>query len=250
VPYATLWPPGTRLPYAGLAASAAVVAAWGTCRLLTPRTAVLPADYERPTFEVLQCRSGTQMFQFCACLITRQAPLIVVIPDGLDTREAESWLPHQPRRPDGRRGRTLTSSGRNCVVGMELIGRRLSRDELRAVSDAPSKVDALLHGDLHDDDAEMPDPELDLGKSWHAIHYLLTGTGWEIGEGAAGAAILGGDEIGEDGGYGPARVLDPESVRATAAARRDGCRDAARPVRPERDGGHPDLPGHLGRRSR
>jgi uncharacterized protein (DUF2236 family) len=38
VPHATLWPPGTRLPYAGLAASAAVVAAWGTCWLLTPRT--------------------------------------------------------------------------------------------------------------------------------------------------------------------------------------------------------------------
>jgi hypothetical protein len=46
VPHATLWPPGTRLPYAGLAASAAVVAAWGTCWLLTPRTAVLPAEYE------------------------------------------------------------------------------------------------------------------------------------------------------------------------------------------------------------
>jgi hypothetical protein len=100
---------------------------------------------------------------------------------------------------------------------MELIGRRLSSDELRAVLDTPTTVDALLYGDLDDDDAEMPDPELDLGKSWHAIHYLLTGTAWEIGDGAAGAAILGGDEIGEDGGYGPARVLDPESVRAVAA---------------------------------
>ena len=102
-------------------------------------------------------------------------------------------------------------------MGMDLIGRRLSRDELRAVLDAPTTVDALLYGDLDDDDAEMPDPELDLGKSWHAIHYLLTGTAWEIGDGAAGAAILGGNEIGEDSGYGPARVFDPESVRAIAA---------------------------------
>jgi hypothetical protein len=101
---------------------------------------------------------------------------------------------------------------------MELIGRRISRDELRAVLDAPSKVGALLYGDLDDDDAEMPDPELDLGKSWHAIHYLLTGTPWETGDGAAGAAILGGDEIGEDGGYGPARVHGLESVRAIAVA--------------------------------
>jgi hypothetical protein len=38
------------------------------------------------------------------------------------------------------------------------------------VLDAPTTVDALLYGDLDDDDAEMPDPDLDLGKSWHAIH--------------------------------------------------------------------------------
>src|SRR5262245_22785186 len=34
-----------------------------------------------------------------------------------------------------------------------------------------------------------------------------------MGETAAGAAILGGDEIGEDGGYGPARLLRPTAVR-------------------------------------
>lgn len=102
-------------------------------------------------------------------------------------------------------------------MGMELIGRRLSADELRVVLDDPTAVGTLLYGDLDDDDAEMPDPELDLDKSWHGIHYLLTGTAWEIGEGA-GTAILGGDEIGEDGGYGPARLLCPETVRTVAAA--------------------------------
>jgi hypothetical protein len=101
---------------------------------------------------------------------------------------------------------------------MEFIGRRLSRAEWRAVLDDPSTVDALLYGDVDDDDAEMPEPELDLGKSWHALHYLLTGTAWDTGAGAAGAAILGGDEIGNDGGYGPARVLDPDLVRTVAAA--------------------------------
>jgi hypothetical protein len=102
-------------------------------------------------------------------------------------------------------------------MGMELIGRRLSTDELRAVLDDPAAVGELLYGDLDDEDAEMPDPELDLDKSWHAIHYLLTGTAWEIDDGA-GAAILGGEEIGEDGGYGPARLLGAEKVRAVAAA--------------------------------
>lgn len=102
-------------------------------------------------------------------------------------------------------------------MGMELIGRRLSADELRVVLDDPAAVGTLLYGDLDDADAEMPDPDLDLDKSWHGIQYLLTGTTWEIGEGA-GAAILGGDEIGEDGGYGPARLLRPETVRTVAAA--------------------------------
>jgi Domain of unknown function (DUF1877) len=100
---------------------------------------------------------------------------------------------------------------------MELIGRRLSVEELAAVLADPATVDTLLYGDLDDDEAEMPEPELDLDKSWHGIHYLLTGTAWQIGEGA-GAAILGGDEIGQDGGYGPARLLDPDTVRAIATA--------------------------------
>nr|WP_156312975.1 YfbM family protein [Micromonospora sp. HK10] len=96
---------------------------------------------------------------------------------------------------------------------MELIGRRLSAEEWADVRADESVVDLLLYGDLDDDEAEMP--ELDLGKSWHGIHYLLTGTTWQVGEGA-GAAILGGVEIGEDGGYGRPRLLDPDGVRAVA----------------------------------
>jgi len=102
-------------------------------------------------------------------------------------------------------------------MGMELVGRRLSADELRAVRYDPATVGTLLYGDLDDEDAEMPDTELDLNKLWHGLHYLLTGTAWEIGDGA-GAAILGGEEIGEDGGYGPARLLDAETVRVVSTA--------------------------------
>jgi hypothetical protein len=54
---------------------------------------------------------------------------------------------------------------------MVLIGRRLSAIELQAVLDDPATVDALLFGDPDDEDGEMPEPELDLGKSWHVIHY-------------------------------------------------------------------------------
>jgi hypothetical protein len=65
---------------------------------------------------------------------------------------------------------------------------------------------------------------LNLEKSWHVLHYLLTG---EVEEAAPpmGNAILGGQEIGEDLGYGPARFLTPQQVREVAAALRSISKD-------------------------
>jgi hypothetical protein len=103
-------------------------------------------------------------------------------------------------------------------VGMELIGHRLSDTELTAVLDDPDTVESLLFGDLDDDDADMPEPDLDLDKSWHAVHYLLAGSAWGLGDGVAGAAVLGGEDIGDDGGYGPARLVTADRVRAVADA--------------------------------
>lgn len=102
-------------------------------------------------------------------------------------------------------------------MGMVLIGRRLSADDLRAVVDDPAVINALVYGDLQDEDAEMPEPDLDLDKSWHGIHYLLSGTAWEVTDGA-GVAILGGKPIGTDNGYGPARLLSAETVSTVATA--------------------------------
>jgi hypothetical protein len=66
------------------------------------------------------------------------------------------------------------------------------------------------------DDATPADkgggPEiLDLHKSWHTLHYLFTGTAWE-GAAPANTLLLGGKEVGEDLGYGPARVLDAQAT--------------------------------------
>jgi hypothetical protein len=49
------------------------------------------------------------------------------------------------------------------------------------------------------------------------LHYLLTGQ-VEQGFTPIGNAILGGTEIGDDVGYGPARFLTPEQVRDVARA--------------------------------
>jgi hypothetical protein len=61
------------------------------------------------------------------------------------------------------------------------------------------------------------DQAISLEKDWHGIHYLLTGTAWDV-KGEAGQAILGGTEFGDDLGYGPARMLTPGQVRAIAEA--------------------------------
>lgn len=56
-----------------------------------------------------------------------------------------------------------------------------------------------------------------LDKDWHGIHFLLTGTAWDV-RGEVGQAILGGNGFGEDMGYGPARVLSVPQVKVVAEA--------------------------------
>jgi hypothetical protein len=62
------------------------------------------------------------------------------------------------------------------------------------------------------------DPDvLELDKSWHTLHYLLTGSG-EPSDSVLSWAILGGKEIGPDLGYGPARLLTASEVQTIASA--------------------------------
>jgi hypothetical protein len=56
---------------------------------------------------------------------------------------------------------------------------------------------------------------LDLQKSFHTLHYLLTGSALPV-DSPLGRAILGGQELGPDLGYGPARLLTPDQVREIA----------------------------------
>jgi len=61
--------------------------------------------------------------------------------------------------------------------------------------------------------------DLDLHKSWHCLHFLLTGKAVPQA-GSLAQAILGGMEIPDGGamGYGPARILMPGEVRDIVAA--------------------------------
>jgi hypothetical protein len=92
--------------------------------------------------------------------------------------------------------------------------------------------------------AAQPDrpPIVDLHKSWHMFHFLFTGHA--AGGSPPGSLLMeGGEEVGEDLGYGPARLIGPTDTAAFAhfvgalsvdalKARLDGPRMAALSIYP------------------
>ena len=78
----------------------------------------------------------------------------------------------------------------------------------------PDEIEDYLFPD--DGDGE-PENYAEIDKAWHGIHYLLTGTADE-GAPPLSWAVMGGTEVGEDMGYGPARMLTSEQVKAISNA--------------------------------
>jgi len=101
---------------------------------------------------------------------------------------------------------------------MGMIGyfAAVNEDTLSALRSDPSLIEEYLYP--NDGDDEAPD-SMDVDKCWHAIHYLLTGQPLG-GDEPYSLAVLGGEDLGEDLGYGPARFLTPEQVEDVAATLR------------------------------
>lgn len=87
-------------------------------------------------------------------------------------------------------------------MSMNFRAARGAEESLREIAQDPDRLDDL-------------DERLDLDKSWHIFHYLFTGTA-DGGAAPANALLLGGEEIGDDLGYGPVRVLGPAESAAFA----------------------------------
>jgi uncharacterized protein DUF1877 len=58
---------------------------------------------------------------------------------------------------------------------------------------------------------------ISIEKAWHGLHYLLCGKA-EPGSDLASQVVMGGTDVGEDLGYGPARYFDAAKVAAIATA--------------------------------
>jgi hypothetical protein len=88
---------------------------------------------------------------------------------------------------------------------------------LRFVTDKIGLIDKIHKMNTGSIDTKETARRISIDKSWHGLHFLLTGDAVSTPQGA-GQAILGGKEIGPDLGYGPARVMDPAQVKAVATA--------------------------------
>jgi hypothetical protein len=76
---------------------------------------------------------------------------------------------------------------------------------LRATPSLATKVTMAAEGDGDLSELGPLQDVLELEKSWHILHYLFTGSLDDTR--SPGGALLSGEEVGEDVGYGPARLL-------------------------------------------
>ena len=101
---------------------------------------------------------------------------------------------------------------------MSMIGNFLLVEDT-AIDDllrAPERIHDLLDERVYEVDTVVD--HVDVDKTWHALHFLLTGTAWE-GEAPLNFIAVGGEAIGdEDVGYGPARALRSREVATLATA--------------------------------
>ena len=103
-------------------------------------------------------------------------------------------------------------------MGMVACFAPVTESQLEALQRDPDSVQDFLYPD--ENGLEELAGGFDVDKSWHGLHYLLTGTADE-GEGPRSLAIFGGEEFGPEIGIGPARFLTPAQVREVSLALAD-----------------------------
>ena len=93
--------------------------------------------------------------------------------------------------------------------------RQLEELQLAHLVENPDEVLDFLDSEV------LASQELDLDKTWHGLHFLLTGEAWD-GEEPVCYLLAAGEQIGDeeehDAGYGPARGLSVSQVKAFAKA--------------------------------
>ena len=117
--------------------------------------------------------------------------------------------------------RGLTKRSKSLGVDPDAIARGEGRDALakllvqrakaRFAGRAPGQPPASAAGAL----TAGKGADISIDKAWHGVHYLLCGRAVP-GSDLASQVVMGGTDVGDDLGYGPARYFTPDQVAAIA----------------------------------
>jgi len=122
--------------------------------------------------------------------------------------------------PPELRGR-LAQSLKNLGMDPDALARGEGGDDLaKLMADRMQKLGLRLPGQpppASGDNAQASGKgaSISLDKAWHGVHYLLCGKA-EPGPDLISQAVMGGTDVGDDLGYGPARYFDASTVAAIA----------------------------------
>lgn len=97
---------------------------------------------------------------------------------------------------------------------MSMIGNFFKADDEMVQKMRQGTTEDIIYNDAYDENM------IDIDKTWHAIHFILSGDAYESDEdNVLSKLILGGTPINEeDLGYGPALLLDKNLVKQIAEA--------------------------------
>jgi Domain of unknown function (DUF1877) len=113
----------------------------------------------------------------------------------------------------------LTQSMKNLGMDPDALARGEGGDDLaKLMADRMQKLGLGLAGQPPASGgakASGKGASISLDKAWHGVHYLLCGK-VEPGTDLASEAVMGGTEVGDDLGYGPARYFEADKVAAIA----------------------------------
>ena len=98
-----------------------------------------------------------------------------------------------------------------CFMSMMMILESLSAKQAETQQLSASASLSVFEDQLSEDRGD--EGSVSLEKAWHGLHFLLTGDAWG-GSGWRAFLLHGGSEQGEDMGYGPSRIFEPEEVVA------------------------------------
>jgi hypothetical protein len=171
--------------------------------------------------EILDDPSGVEEL-FVSDQISQAMPKFMGALKGLQGRAPKMLAASMAAMPPELRDR-LAQSLKNLGVDPDALARGDGGDDLaKLMAERMQKLGVRLPGQQPPSGGTAQPSRkgksgasVSIDKAWHGVHYLLCGK-MDSGSDVASQAVMGGTEIGDDLGYGPARYFDAGKVAEIA----------------------------------